>query len=389
MWGTTALTLVVLLLVVTVRPTVLALALPFIGLWLLSPVVADRISRPIPPPTRRLADADTRLVRRTARKTWRFFETFVTADDNWLPPDNYQEDPRGVLARRTSPTNVGLYLLSVLAARDFSYLGLGELADRLDDTLTTLERLERYRGHSTTGTTPRPSQPLQPLYVSTVDSGNLAGHLLTLARGCEDVARAPLVGPRLLACVGGRARPAPGGARADDGIGSIPSSIDDLAEMLMRAGAAPPRDLVEWRSLVGTLATCAERLASDIEASESPKREPARAGRAVGTGDARYWAAEIAALARGTRDELDALAPWATLLASDGLDDAVRSILRPVGDAAVPSLADLPARCSEALAALDDASSAPRAGPLQPVLGQAGAEGTGLARGTRRPGAIG
>ena len=203
MWGTTALTLIFLLLVVAFRPSVLPLALPllFIGLWLLSPVVADRISRPIRPPTRRLTDADARLVRRTARKTWRFFETFVTADDHWLPPDNYQEDPRGVLARRTSPTNVGLYLLSVLAARDFSYVGLGELADRLDDTLTTLERLERYRGHLYNWYDTATLAPLQPLYVSTVDSGNLAGHLLALAQGCGDVARAPLVGPRLLAAL--------------------------------------------------------------------------------------------------------------------------------------------------------------------------------------------
>jgi cyclic beta-1,2-glucan synthetase len=377
MWGTTALTLVVLLLVVTVRPTVLALALPFIGLWLLSPVVADRISRPIPPPSRRLADADARLVRRTARKTWRFFETFVTVDDNWLPPDNYQEDPRGVLARRTSPTNVGLYLLSVLAARDFSYLGLGELADRLDDTLTTLERLERYRGHLYNWYDTATLAALQPLYVSTVDSGNLAGHLLTLARGCEDVTRVPMVSPRLLAAM-------------EDALDLLrewlspttasdrPSSVDDLTEMLMRAGAAPPRDLVEWRLFLGTLVTCAERLASDIEASESPKREPARVAGAIGSGDVRYWASEIAALARGTRDELDALAPWATLLASDGLDDAVRSILRPIGDIPVPSLADLPARCSEALAALDDASSALRAGPLRPVHGPAACEGTDL-----------
>ena len=377
MWGATALTLVVLLVVVAFRPTVLPLALPFIVLWLLAPAVADRISRPIPPPTRQLVAEDARLVRRTARKTWRFFQTFVTAADNWLPPDNYQEDPRGVLARRTSPTNIGLYLLSVLAARDFSYLGLAELADRLDDTLTTLERLERYRGHLYNWYDTATLASLQPLYVSTVDSGNLAGHLLTLARGCDDVVRAPLVSPRLLHAF-------------EDALDLLrelltpttaserPSSVDDLAEVLMRAGADPPRTLVVWRSLVGTLVTCAERLSSDIEALEAPKTAPAHTGPSVDTGDARYWAGEIAALARGTRDELDVLAPWATLLASDGLDDTVRSILRPAGDAEVPSLADLPGRCWEAIAALDDASTAPRGGPLRPVLGQAGTEGMDL-----------
>ena len=141
-------------LVVVVRPTALPLALPFIGLWLLAPVVADRIGRPIPPRSLHLAEADARLVRRTARKTWRFFETFVTADDNWLPPDNYQEDPRGVLARRTSPTNIGLYLLAVLAARDFGYVGLGEVAGAARGHPDTLDGLERYRATCTTGTTP-------------------------------------------------------------------------------------------------------------------------------------------------------------------------------------------------------------------------------------------
>ena len=99
-------------------------AAPFVALWLVSPAVALRISLPAAPEKRAaVSDAEARMLRRTARRTWRYFETFVTAADNWLPPDNFQEDPAPALAHRTSPTNIGLYLLCVVAARDFGWIG--------------------------------------------------------------------------------------------------------------------------------------------------------------------------------------------------------------------------------------------------------------------------
>ena len=73
--------------------------------------------------------ADAQALRLIARRTWRFFETFVTAEDHMLPPDNFQEDPKPVVAHRTSPTNIGLYLLSVVAARDFGWLGTLDTVD--------------------------------------------------------------------------------------------------------------------------------------------------------------------------------------------------------------------------------------------------------------------
>ena len=133
-----------------------------------------------------------------ARRTWRFFETFVTAADNMLPPDNFQEDPVPVLAHRTSPTNLGLYLLSVATARDFAWVGTIDAVERLEATLGTMARLARFRGHFFNWYDTRDLRPLDPPYISTVDSGNLAGHLITLANACREwVSLAPTPAERL------------------------------------------------------------------------------------------------------------------------------------------------------------------------------------------------
>lgn len=162
------------------------IALPVILCWLASPAVAYWISLP-PREAGRLAipAADILYLRQIARRTWRYFETFVTADDHMLPPDNFQESPKPVLAHRTSPTNLGLYLLSTVSARDFGWLGLHETTDRLTETLATMDALERYRGHFLNWYDTSDLRPLEPRYISTVDSGNLAGHLIALANACR------------------------------------------------------------------------------------------------------------------------------------------------------------------------------------------------------------
>ena len=139
------------------------------------------------------------FLRRTARKTWHFFETFVTAQENWLPPDNFQEEPVPVVASRTSPTNMGLALLANLAACDFGYLSVGQLMRRTQDALATMQRLERHRGHFFNWYDTRTLKPLLPLYVSSVDSGNLAGHLLTLGPGLAELAAQPILAPQIFA----------------------------------------------------------------------------------------------------------------------------------------------------------------------------------------------
>jgi len=163
------------------------LAVPLAGLWIASPAVARWTSRS-PRLAGRMAvsPVDAQALRLIARRTWRFFESFVTAADHMLPPDNFQEDPVPALAHRTSPTNLGLYLLSVATARDFAWLGTSEAAERLEATLATMRRLSRFRGHFYNWYDTRDLRPLDPPYVSTVDSGNLAGHLIALANACRE-----------------------------------------------------------------------------------------------------------------------------------------------------------------------------------------------------------
>jgi cyclic beta-1,2-glucan synthetase len=163
------------------------LALPFAALWVASPAVARRVSlSPRPAADLPMSDADAEALRRTARRTWRFFETFVTSTDNMLPPDNFQDDPTPAIAHRTSPTNLGLYLLSVVSARDFGWIGTDQAIERLEATLATMSGLQRFRGHFYNWYDTRDLTPLDPRYVSTVDSGNLAGHLIALANACGE-----------------------------------------------------------------------------------------------------------------------------------------------------------------------------------------------------------
>ncbi len=177
-----------------------ALAAPFVLLWLFSPAVARWASlSPLSAGHIAVSPDDARLLRSIARRTWRFFETFVTPADHQLPPDNFQEDPKPVLAHRTSPTNLGLYLLSVISARDFGWIGTLEMVDRLEATLETMRGLERHRGHFYNWYDTQSRRPLDPKYVSSVDSGNLAGHLLALANACRERIGLPLSGPEQLA----------------------------------------------------------------------------------------------------------------------------------------------------------------------------------------------
>jgi len=185
--------------VVAVNEPALPGAAPFLLLWMLAPAVAHRLSVPVGARVRPLTDDDRAMLRRTARKTWRYFETFVTPSDAWLPPDNYQENGDGArLARRTSPTNIAMSVLSTLAAHDLGYVTTGALIKRLDGTLTTLEGLERYRGHFFNWYDTSTLAPLPPRYVSTVDSGNLAGALGALAQGLLALSVRPQTRAQLL-----------------------------------------------------------------------------------------------------------------------------------------------------------------------------------------------
>ncbi|TFH66804.1 MAG: glycosyl transferase, partial [Gemmatimonadales bacterium] len=184
---------------VVLKPGAWPVAGPFVLLWVLAPVLAWRMSVPAKiADSQILSPRETRSLRLIARRTWRFFETFVDEEENALPPDNFQEDPEPVEAHRTSPTNLGLYLLSTVVAHDFGWIGILDTTERLEATLETMAKLRRVQGHFCNWYDTRDLRPLEPIYVSTVDSGNLAGHLIALAQACRDQLNRPPFSPEIL-----------------------------------------------------------------------------------------------------------------------------------------------------------------------------------------------
>lgn len=183
------------MLTVHFAPQLLAIALPITMLWCLAPLLMSWLSRQ---PVRKAFAPNPeqkQLLRQTSREIWAFFETFVTEHENWLPPDNYQEIPKPTVAHRTSPTNIGLSLMANLTAWDFGYLPGGEVLQRVTLTLDTLDKMEHFRGHLYNWYDTRTLAPLSPRYVSSVDSGNMAGHLLTLREGLSAMRHQPVLNP--------------------------------------------------------------------------------------------------------------------------------------------------------------------------------------------------
>jgi len=164
-----------------------AVALPFLILWFTSPYITRTISFPVSTKKAHLEVEEIAFLYKTARKIWFFFETFVTKEDNWLPPDNYQETPVERIAHRTSPTNIGLSMLGNLAAYDFGYITAGKVTERTLNTFSTLDRMDKYEQHLYNWYDTVTLQPLNPRYISTVDSGNFAGHIITLKQGIAEM----------------------------------------------------------------------------------------------------------------------------------------------------------------------------------------------------------
>lgn len=183
MWFAPVLALLTIIYISTYSPITLIVAVPFIISWALSPAVVWALGQPLGANRTKLNAKQIIYLRKLTRKTWGFFENFVTAEDNWLPPDNHQNHPIAVTAHRTSPTNMGLALLCNLSAHDFGYISTSQLIERTTNTLGSMNMLERYAGHFYNWYDTITLKTLHPRYISAVDSGNLAGHLLTLRQG--------------------------------------------------------------------------------------------------------------------------------------------------------------------------------------------------------------
>lgn len=184
-----AISLVGMILVWSLRPQALPVALPFFFLWAAAPLIAYMLSRPMPNTATPLSQKDREFLLDVAQKTWGYFENLMDPEDHGLPPDNFQEAPEAKVAHRTSPTNIGMGLLSTLAAHDLGFIKTKELISRIDKMLSAMEGLERFEGHLFNWYDTRSLAPLEPRYISTVDSGNLAGAIMVLCEGLRALAR--------------------------------------------------------------------------------------------------------------------------------------------------------------------------------------------------------
>lgn len=221
------------------RPENWPLIVPFAVAWLLAPVLAWRISQTTATQeAAHLSASQAQQLRLIARRTWRYFETFVTDEHHMLPPDNFQELPQPAVAHRTSPTNMGLYLLAVVVAREMGWIGQETAIARLEQTLQTMQKLPRFRGHFHNWYDTHDLRVLDPLYVSSVDSGNLAGHLIALANACRAWQAAPI---------------------ADDIRGG---GVRDAALLALAALVEVPEAGGTGRALAGTLDTLLTQIAT-------------------------------------------------------------------------------------------------------------------------------
>ena len=299
-------------------------AFPILSLWLVSPVVGWWISRPLVPPAPDLSVEQRAFLRTSARRTWRFFADFVGPGDNWLPPDNFQEYPAAGIASRTSPTNIGMSLLADLAAYDFGYICAGEFLRRTEATLATMEKLERYRGHFYNWYDTRTLQPLHPKYVSSVDSGNLVGSLLTLQAGLTELKDRPVLS-----------------ANAFQGL------QDTLQVLAEHVPALPAPDLAKKIRLLQDMlhALTLDGQPQTLAAAESVLDEIHRTGGGLVAwlpadididGELYYWAQAFDQQSRALRDELGLLVP------------------EPRHFSGIPTLAELAgARAAERLGTID------------------------------------
>ena len=308
-----ALSMVTIIYLAVFNPAVLIIAGPLLLLWLFSPAFAWWMSKPLFRSYPVLTIDQTRYLHTISRKTWLFFETFVGPEDNWLPPDNIQEHPSRTIAHRTSPTNIGLSLLSNLAAYDFGYIQSGNLLERTENTFRTLKMMERYRGHFYNWYDTQSLQILQPAYISTVDSGNFAGHLLTLQPGLLRLADEPILSKRWLDGINDTFN-----TLIENDNTESSGSITAFTDVLNSIQISFPATLPDVRS-------CIERLISALEDNGTEMYEDPG-------NDTVAWTKVLTTHCMCLRDELLLFAPW--------LDIAVenKDIRKILYDIEIPTL---------------------------------------------------
>ncbi|MBU3949068.1 MAG: cyclic beta 1-2 glucan synthetase [Proteobacteria bacterium] len=286
------------------NPVTLAVAWPILGLWFVSPAIARWFSLPIARREAKLTAGQITFLRKLSRRTWAFFETFVGPEDHWLPPDNFQEHPVAVIAHRTSPTNMGMALLANLSAYDFGYITAGQLIERTANALHTMEALERHRDHFYNWYDTQSLQPLQPTYISTVDSGNLAGHLLVLRQGLLALPDDRIHESQVFEGIRDTVR-----ILGDMDVKTASDQLVQLNKLLKSAIDSPPTTLAAARLCLDQLATSAKIIVTGINVLDADPESQTL-----------WWAHALARQCDTALDELTFLAAWTSLPDSpDGL----------------------------------------------------------------------
>ncbi|HON59060.1 MAG TPA: glucoamylase family protein [Smithella sp.] len=276
------------------KPFQLTIAAPFLIIWSCSPLVAWSMSKPLLRREIKLSADQVDFLKKSARRIWAFFETFVTEDENWLPPDNYQEHPVGIVAHRTSPTNIGLSLLSNLCARDFGYLTNRQFIERTARTLSTLTKMERYRGHFYNWYDTQSLDPLHPLYVSSVDSGNLTASLLILKTGLYALGDQKILDERIFDGLQDTLR------LMEEKSGKLPSAEQaKIKKYLNEIVASRPSKLADLYFCLDILKSAAEEMLIGVK-SHLPADED----------EMLFWTERFLRQINAAQDDLRFFAPW-------------------------------------------------------------------------------
>ena len=377
LWSAPAIALVTMAILAFLQPSALAGATPVLVLWLMAPVMIWWLGLPLVRKEASLSPQQTLFLRKIARKTWAYFERFVVAEDNWLPPDNFQENPGPVIAHRTSPTNMGLALLGNLSAYDFGFISADVLLARTANTFGSMSKLERYRGHFFNWYDTLSLQPLPPRYISAVDSGNLAGHLLTLRAGLMALPEQKIPNARVFQGLADTLAVFTDNLQAERMEDDLPNVIHaGIIRMRSLLNAACVHAYIDRATQLPALLHCLEAVvnaAVNINAylAVQPNIKLAVSGAllndtlgapvidANGLGyEVKTWSAALAKQSRAALDELLFFAPWLGLRAPPpalGGFVASLTLLAPQANLnAIPSLRSL-AGLSRALVPLLDA----------------------------------
>ena len=319
--------LLVAILVIAFDPSLTIASLMLFTVWAVSPWIAYRISREYKEIDSPVSEKDERELGRIARKTWRYFEEFADSTNHYLAPDNFQQDPYRGVAGRTSPTNIGLGLLSILTARDMGYIGYFEMIDRISKTISAVETFKKWNGHLYNWYDTKTLKPLKPGYISTVDSGNFVCYLTTLVQGLDDYLTHPIADPKYICGIMDTL-----GCTEQEG-----HEANEITECLNKRGDKP-LDLATWSQILKGLSV--EEIFSGLK--QSP------------------WRLKIEQMIKMFRTELSEIAPWADMLTCIPQAVTVRLSIEQAAELDtiiaclnhVP-LQDIPAACRTALVFLE------------------------------------